>query len=113
MQNTQGLVKEWSVYYTFCATLIPIIKKRWRGKNWDSKSARSTKFCCVSVGSDGILVGFIARFDNYHTITVRDAKILAYLKYMGKYQKEYIMHHTFYLVIFLPIFPKFVLIYIE
>ena len=99
VKHSYGLVKGWSVYYTFCAKLIQIIKERWRGKNWDSKNARSTKFCCVSVGSDGILVGSIVRFDNYHKITVRDAKILAYMKNMGKYQKAYIIHHIFYLVI--------------
>ena len=40
-------------------------------------------------------------------------KILAYMAYMGKYQKEYIKRHTFYLVITLTIFPKLVFIYIE
>ena len=32
-------------------------------------------------------------------------KILAYVTYMGKYQKTFIWCHTFYLVIFLIIFP--------
>ena len=40
-------------------------------------------------------------------------KILAYMAYMGKYQKEYIKRHTFYLVITLTIFHKLVFIYIE
>ena len=35
------------------------------------------------------------------------------MAFMGKYQKEYIKRHTFYLVIFLTIFPKLVFIYIE
>ena len=30
--------------------------------------------------------------------------------YVGKYQKAYVRRHTFYLVIFLTIFPKFALI---
>ena len=33
--------------------------------------------------------------------------------YVGKYQKVYIRCDTFYLVIFLTIFPKLVLIFIE
>ena len=38
------------------------------------------------------------------------AKILVYVKYLGKYQKAYIKGHTFYLVIFLTIFPEVILI---
>ena len=41
------------------------------------------------------------------------AKFLAYVTYVGKYQKAYIRRYTFYLVIFLTIFPKFVLTWIE
>ena len=33
-------------------------------------------------------------------------KILVYMMYMGKYQKVYIKHHTFYLLIILTIFPR-------
>ena len=38
------------------------------------------------------------------------AKILVYVTYVGKYQKAYVMHHTFYLVIFQIHFPRLVLI---
>ena len=38
------------------------------------------------------------------------AKILVYVKYVGKYQKVYIKRHTFYLVIFLTIFLEVILI---
>ena len=41
------------------------------------------------------------------------AKILAYVTYMGKYLKAYNRRHTFYLVIFLTIFPKLLIIKIE
>ena len=41
------------------------------------------------------------------------AKILAYVMYLGKYRKAYIRRYTFYLVIFLTILPKLVLIEIE
>ena len=45
-------------------------------------------------------------FNNYYKIAVRTwsgtfAKILAYMTYVGKYQKAYIRCHTLYLVIFL------------
>ena len=41
------------------------------------------------------------------------AKILAFVKYVGKYQKAHIRRHTFYLVIFQTIGPKIVLIQIQ
>ena len=37
------------------------------------------------------------------------AKILAFVKYVGKYQKAHIRRHTFYLVIFQTIGPKIAL----
>ena len=48
--------------------------------------------------------------ENHHTWSHTCAKILAYVTYVGKYQKVYIKHHNFYLVIFLIIFPKLILI---
>ena len=53
-----------------------------------------------------------AGFDNYHwkccTWSRMCTKIVAYVMYMGKYQKAYINRHTFYLLIFPTIFPKLV-----
>ena len=50
---------------------------------------------------------------NHCTWSFTCAKILANMKYAGWYQKTFIRWHTFYLVIFLTIFPKLALIYIE
>ena len=52
-------------------------------------------------------------FDNCHKIAVRDhVRVPKFWRtwrtYMGKYQKAYIRRHTFYLVIFLTIFPKLI-----
>ena len=44
-----------------------------------------------------------AGFDSYHKTAV---KILAYVTYVGKYQKACISRHAFYLVIFLTVLPK-------
>ena len=53
-------------------------------------------------------------FDNYHKIAVcgpvHVPKFWHTLIYVGKYQKGYIKHHTFYLMIFLTIFSNLVLI---
>ena len=43
-------------------------------------------------------------------ISCLHAKILAYVTYMGKHQKAYVRCRTFYLVIFLTIFCKLVII---
>ena len=51
--------------------------------------------------------------ENHHTWSCTCANILAYVTYVGKYEKVYIKHYNFYLVIFLIIFPQLVLIYIE
>ena len=53
--------------------------------------------------------GSIITIKLLYVITLH-AKILAYMTYIGKYQKAYIQHHNFYPVIFLTVFPKLILI---
>ena len=50
---------------------------------------------------------------NRRTWSYACASILAYVTYVGKYQKAYIRRYTFHLVIFLTIIPKLVIIKIE
>ena len=71
----------------------------------------TSSFCCLPIFSS-----LESEFDNNHKIVVPDyvmttlcIKILAYVTYVGKYQKAYIRHHNFYLGIFHTIFPKLVL----
>ena len=78
------------------------------------------KYLCINVSQrNGFfnVIGNLSKLyrvqqlpQNYHTQSHTYAKILPYMKCMDKYQKAYVRHHTFYLVIFLTIFPKLVLI---
>ena len=70
--------------------------------NWASVDI----FLFVSITTSG--------FDNYCKIAVHDhiwvPKILVYVTYVAQYQKTDIMCHTFYLVIFLTISHKLILV---
>ena len=61
----------------------------------------------------GVGTGQGSTINHKITCVITCAKILAYVRYVGKHQRVCIRHHTFNLVIFLKIFPKLVLIYIE
>ena len=57
-----------------------------------------------------------AGFKNYLKIDIQNQVHVAkfwHVAYVGKYQKVYIRNYTFYLLIFLTIFAKLVLIYVE
>ena len=93
----------------------------WNVNSWWIYSCRGWIYSCRGSSSPlfwtkwwkGVGIGQGSTINHKITCVITCAKILVYVRYVGKYQRVYIRHHTFNLVIFLTIFPKLVLIYIE